>query len=1093
VFTAFSSTLSIITVGQETELSEIKEAARGRADLTSTAKTLAGETEPGTVIEVEAADAGTTEVIFDDVADSKDLESKAEVNRQIPEFTAVPATAEEARRPVGVVTTPDHSAPGHTVGFSEYYGIAALLAAIAVFGFMMYRRSILRKRNLPPARQALMDSALDSRLEGILVLDKGQTIVFANQSLQHIVGLSSDELIGEKAAILKGTDVDRKLFEDAETPWGRTLIDGVPQMNLNLRLGSAGSEYGVFMTDSSPLLDHLGRLAGVRVSFNHIGELDSESESNQDQEPTKEDIAASHVELLGELNPDIQDSIDTIPECAEAAQPPADVQDFEAKVADAEALASTESIARAEAEDKAESRTREQLEADLEAEVAQRQALEASIVEAIIARSEIEARAKATDDARLEAEDKASTESLAREQAEAELQVEAIQRQAAEARIEAEIGARAELEASAKAAVDARIEAEDQVKAESLARAQAETELEAEVTQRQAAEARVEAEIGARAELEASAKAAVDARIKAEEQAKAEAEARSAAEKEFRDAQTEKRDLEARLDKMSDLNAELEAKAEVDAVARTKAETVAVKQAEAREVAESKIETITRARAEVVAKIKQEANSRIEEEASKRAEAELKAERALQAQSKAEETARAESNARIEAEARAKADAAARIAIEEEAAAARARAAVDARTVGKEAPKAWNESKARVSPGVKTILEDAQKSWRKLEDKDEGAAGVEPGAGSEAGPAQSKETAQGPRVNRFVNRLAKLLETMEAAWEDQQLSEYPRICRWISKYAAGLDHPELAGLADELREGVEREDLSLIPKKLRAIRSYYLYLESIAELESAGLNEREPELQPQREKESQPAKPGVEKTQRTIRSAPPRRGRWPIRPSLNVDNPTIQKLVRKSVELLEHQLVRMDAAFAAENYAELTELCHRFRSEADSVGLLPLIRPAKELEEMVNESQFNSARERLALLKDFASRIEVGKPTKGVIVKEHVDEATASKTPYVAPVRSDLNTDDPERNRQVEQFIIQLGSRLTELHHARENNDFAEIGRISQWISRYSRVMGFAEFTQPAQELSEIADHQAQDLVPDKLDELRLLFGRIDG
>ena len=1229
-------------------------------------------------------------------ADELYAETPTEADEEVRQtFTPETVAPEEPKRPVPIasVTTPDHAAPDVTSGNLIYYGLAALLGFLALAGFMLYRMRNLQKRILSPPMQALIGSALDSRVEGVLVMDEMQTIVFANQSLQNIVELSGDELTGNRAYVLKSAGVNGKLLGDAETPWGQALIKGVPQMNLRVRLKAASSKYGVFLTNSSPLIEDTGKAVGVLVSFNHIEALDDEGESLESPELTKGEASARHADLLAQLNPDIQTSMNAILGYAEVLRRGFGIESEESrKYIDAISTGSDQAVTlindiielsrietgRAQveaasfspeflvndvvnlmetrvegkgisvvtevesalptrivsdpgmirriltnlvgnaidcsgkdditvvpeivpgivpdiadgqsdaiftltvhgagsslAEDEVTSLL-ELMEKEINTGQVQGKGLGLSIYKriaktmggdvlirrepgrglvfeasmevridedlqtqealALLADAEgneekvadAEARVVQEDIARLEAEETVKVEVKAREEAEAQLNAEAAERQAAQARIEEEIAARIAIEASHKSEADARAEAEEKAETEATARTKAEALANEEAEARKVAESKVktitkahktitqahkEAEERIEQENKARIEEEADKRAEAERKLEEEASKRAEAERKLEEEASKRAEAEREAEEEASKRAEAESRVEEEAGKRAEAERKAEDEAQARAATDADSATDERVAAEAEARSRAEA--KLEEETRLRVAAEQKAELALQAQANAEARATAETNARLKAEERAKTEEPAGIAIEEEAAAeeetveelaeeeAPAEEVVEEEAPADEAVEEAaeeetpaEEAPAEETPAVEadapTVVEQETEETGEAEEieselVDEGE--VVPAVDQE----QSKQTVQSPQVGRFVIRLAKLLETMEAGWEAQQLSEYPRICRWISKNAIELEYTELAGFADELIEAVEREESSKIPEKLRAIRGYYLTLDS--ETKAADLTESEPT------KESSPVAAAVDVPQATLAPPRSRAARWPIKSNLNVDNPTIQKLVKKSVARLESQLFSMDAAFEAENYADLAKLCVEVRGEADSVKLLPLIQPTKDLEEMVKSGQVNRAKESLAFLKDLFSRIDLGPDSsaedqqEGAAANQEVeaDVATETDTESISePVRSHLTIENPKLKGQIEKFIIGLGSRLTELHHALDNDDLAEVGRISQWILRYSRVLGFDDFTRPARELSEIADDGAKDLIPDKLDELGLLFARIE-
>lgn len=1320
-------------------LGEIREVAGDQINLVVNREVVGDEREPAAATEAEQVLVGTTEiksteVKIDEVVESAALESAEAVVSQMPESTPVLAKPENQRRKAPITS-------GESVGSdgsidSIFYLIGAFLSVMGVFGYMLYRMKMLRQRSMPPPLKALIGSALDSRAEGVLILDSDQTIVFVNQSLKNIVELTGKELLGKKTSILKGADADGVLFSDAEAPWSQALIEGVPQMNQRLKLKSAGNKFGVFMTNSSPLLDDSGNSVGVVVSFNHLEELDVKNQSLQGSESTQLDVSTSQVDLLAQQNPDMQgsmnailgyaevlrrgfgieseesrkyinaissspdravalindiielsrlesgnaevemasfspgfviddvvnlvnikvkqqgisvsslvegelpkkiisdpgkirriltslignavdfsgkDDITVVPEITEnessliltltvqgagsslpedevaslleiidieinngngrgqgegaglglsiskriaklmggdlivrrepgrgiifeasievrvdedqqneeALTLQADARIFAEKMSRAKTQLKKAGIARVEAEDQAKAAiaARAEAEAQLNKEAKEKLAMQGRVEEEIAAKTEIEARAKVEIDARVKAEKRVEEEAEARATAEEKIKSVEKEKLVFQNRAEAEAIARTEAETSAGKEVEARKVAESEIEIANQARTEAEERAEREVSARKESEQEIsdgllfklEEETKTRAEVESAAERQTDARVEAEEKLKQETSARERAEASAEEAERIRAEAETRLEKETRVRAEAESRVAEEASRRAEAENRVEEETSRRVEAESRAEEEAKARAEAVANATEEVKAR--EAADSRAAAETEAKNALEVRTAMEAEARSEAESKLEEETKL------RLAAEEKAELASQAQAEPGESVKADAD-AGIEAEASVKTEVAASV-DVQKNVQLESDTRTEESPDDPDVtpllsqdraerDPTADQASTEKADERPRVDQFVVRLAKLLEIMEADWEVQKMSEYPRICRWINKYAKGFGYPELSELAGELGNIVEREEISQIPDKLRAIRGFYLNLESSFGLEKTASSESKQRRK--KELTSEPVAPTVDISQgqgASLRSRDAKvyPGTGPVRSSLNVSNPTIQKLVKKSVSRLESQLANMDLAFGTANYSALTKLCYRLRGEADSVGLHPLIQPAKDLDEMVKSKQFGRAEERLAYLKLLVSRIDVGTdidtseteyqneeiPAEQASLQDNVDASTASeKVMSNEPIRSQLNLDNPKVQKQVEQFILRLGSGLTELHHAWENENFAAIGRLSQWILRYSQVLGFDDFSQPAKELSEMAANETLDLVPDKLDELRLLFARIE-
>lgn len=972
---------------EEDVLAEIREVAGDQIKMIVNLEMVVDQTEPAVVTEAEQVYAETTEVKSDEVVESATLESAEEVVRQLPVFTPVLATPEEQERsvPITSVTTPDKSAVSDRSSYSIFYGFGAFLTIIGVFGFMLYRMKMLRQRIMPPPMKALIGSALDSRDEGVLILDSDQTIVFANQSMKNIVKLSGEELLGKKTFILRSADADGTPISDAEAPWSQALIEGVPQVNLRLRLKSAGNRFGVFMTNSSPLLDDSGKRVGVLVSFNHLEELEVKNQSLQHPGPTQGDVPASHADLLAQLNPDIQGSMNAILGYAEVLRRGFGIES-EASRKCIDAISSSSDRAVELINDIIELSKIETGNTD----VAVASFSPRFVIDDVVNLMNIKVKDQGI---------------LVSSQVEGELPPRIISDPGKIRRILTNLVSNA-VECSGKddiIVVPGIIESESSailtltVHGAGSSLPEKEVENLLEFIAREINTGQVQGE-GAGLGLSISKRIAKvmggDIVVRREPGRgvifEATIEVLVDEDQQNEEALAHQADVKIFAEKI----ANAEAQARKEGIARVEAEDQTKAAVEARTQAEAQLNTEVREKQAMQDRVKAEIAARTEIEARNKVE--------VDARIKAEERANAETEASAEKEARIRAEAEKRL--DEE---------TSRRT----------KAESRVDEETRRRVEAERKA------EEEARAGAEAVASAEE-EVQARTAADSSE------------STQERKTELKSEPVTPTV--------------------------------------------------DISQGQGTGLRSRDVKVY---------------------------QGTGPVRSSLNVSNPTIQKLVQKSVSRLESQLANMDLAFGTDNYSALTKLCYRFRGEADSVKLHPLIQPAKDLEEMVKSHQFARAKERLADLKHLVGRIDLGTdigmtgteyqnagiPAEQAGLQDHVDGATASEKPAsgafargsteqpaTEPIRSQLNLDNPKIHTQVEQFIIRLGSLLTELHHAWENKDFAAISRLSQWLVRYSRVLGFGDFTQPAQELYDMAAIEAHHLIPDKLDELRLLFARIE-
>jgi signal transduction histidine kinase/CheY-like chemotaxis protein len=151
------------------------------------------------------------------------------------------------------------------------------LMFIALTGFIViyfYLGKVLRQLDPSQAIPGRVRSALDTMAEGLLILDRKEQIVLANEAFAAQLDKNVTTLLGFKASELPWVDQDGKRIEKSDCPWFKAFATGKIQKDQTLRLELQDKVYRTFKTNCSPVLGEGNRYAGVLISFNDITELE---------------------------------------------------------------------------------------------------------------------------------------------------------------------------------------------------------------------------------------------------------------------------------------------------------------------------------------------------------------------------------------------------------------------------------------------------------------------------------------------------------------------------------------------------------------------------------------------------------------------------------------------------------------------------------------------------------------------------------------------------------------------------------------------------------------------------------------------------
>jgi PAS domain-containing protein len=885
-------------------------------------------------------------------------------------------------------------------------------------------------------------------------------------------------------------------------------------------------------------------------------ELDAAQEARQKEQLqkqlTEDEGAREELIAIQEARQDLEQEL--------AAQK--DRQEQLAAKSEAEVSAREEAESKLAEEKQAHERLAEQLRAEQEA----KHELELQKIAEIEERSRLEARLNAELDAKKALKTKLKKHNKARK--------------ALAAKIEAEAGTLSDIEAKLEKEREEKALLESKFEAETAARKELAERIDSEVEGRKAAEGTLESEREAKFTLQQQLEAEAVARKELSEQIQAEEKARESVQQTLEAERKSKQVLEEKLRAESDAIEELSEKTHSESKAREELQAKLQEEHDARVRVEEEHEHDPELQSTIDEAVNKNAEleARVNEELSARAEAETNLQFEIQARKLAEARVEREQQQNKDAQAALEEERKNRIKAEEKVQ-AEALAAKQALQLAEQAQKALEKAKQQEAE-LKAAEEDEAREDKprhrpfalvsSVNEEEAVADSISPPLLTERLDAESVEAEEfsgdASQQPEFVTRLGMKLLTLESQWEQQDLDAFSQTLQWVLKFTGMFSLRDITENTNELAEIINSEAFGMVPAKLRNLRRLYLRIEGATQ--SSG-EDKIPVT---------PVASGAKAGNPAVSSATGMRAPWgakinlhqaPVVSSLNISNPTIQLLVKKSVGRLNVFLSNMEASYQNENYSELTKLCYRLRGEADISGLHPFIQPAKELEQYVKTGQVSRIEAGLTHLRELFNRIElqgaadadrrvvnqsaagseafesevlevadaplesegstestesgisvaseesaksvasVASVASEVSVESDESESeSAVSTPATrsmrsesvrdesatqAPIRSHLNLDNPKLKDQVEQFVITLGSQLTELHYALEQQkSHTECRRIALWIVRYSRVLGFDELTQSAKDLVDLAERENDEGIPGKVEELRMLFSRID-
>jgi diguanylate cyclase (GGDEF)-like protein/PAS domain S-box-containing protein len=192
---------------------------------------------------------------------------------------------------------------GGLVGSLQRNPLLRILLFVGIVGFLaygLYMRRTLRALDPSAVIPTRVQSTLDVLTEGVVVIDRNDDVVMANEAFASRFGLSPTRLMGRKASSLGWRDEQGNEIA-GPLPWTDAMKDGNPFGGEVLTLNRSARQRVILSTNGAPVLDGWGRPTGAIVSFQDVTELArSRAELEQtlvELEKSREEIRLQNEEL----------------------------------------------------------------------------------------------------------------------------------------------------------------------------------------------------------------------------------------------------------------------------------------------------------------------------------------------------------------------------------------------------------------------------------------------------------------------------------------------------------------------------------------------------------------------------------------------------------------------------------------------------------------------------------------------------------------------------------------------------------------------------------------------------------------------------
>lgn len=150
---------------------------------------------------------------------------------------------------------------------------------VLIVGFILYRlflKRVLKQMDPTSVVPPRVRAALDTMVEGIALLDHHARIVLTNENLSRKAQKPIEQLVGLSIDEFNWEPVDQK-DKDAPFPWTRTLDTKKRQIGVPLQHFDENGRRSLYMVNTSPIIDQVGRIRGVLATFDDVTQVEEKN------------------------------------------------------------------------------------------------------------------------------------------------------------------------------------------------------------------------------------------------------------------------------------------------------------------------------------------------------------------------------------------------------------------------------------------------------------------------------------------------------------------------------------------------------------------------------------------------------------------------------------------------------------------------------------------------------------------------------------------------------------------------------------------------------------------------------------------------